>query len=344
MTSPNICIESFLLGTAIGDAFGAGVEFQDRDWIRANVDLTTFVNARHLIPANGVAPAVFTENYQPWDYTDDTEMTVGLIKALMSGQPFTTDLLVDFWTKEYQNGVFEKGYGRNGHGSMRWVFSGEKSIEEVRDFQRTRSNPGNAPAMRAAVLGLLPESLINPFAVINADATHPHPKARAASIIVARAATFYWIENGNAEALIPYCLDHIRHVDEETAQYLQKIDLLPHPDSINDQQLEVLLGPQPIAHPNFLPGIKGVPSDAMLTAGAILWVLKYAGSALEALKAAVYLGGDVDSVAAVCTGILGGKYGLADLPTFMMDNVEGKTYLKKIAAQFTNYAKREMLF
>lgn len=42
-------IENILLGTAIGDAFGAGVEFQDRNWIRKNVDFTKFINVRNRI-------------------------------------------------------------------------------------------------------------------------------------------------------------------------------------------------------------------------------------------------------------------------------------------------------
>ena len=42
-------MEMILLGIAIGDAYGAGVEFQDRDWIRKNVNFSCFVNARNLI-------------------------------------------------------------------------------------------------------------------------------------------------------------------------------------------------------------------------------------------------------------------------------------------------------
>lgn len=42
-------IKEVLIGTAIGDAFGAGVEFQDRNWIREHVDFSRFVNARGQI-------------------------------------------------------------------------------------------------------------------------------------------------------------------------------------------------------------------------------------------------------------------------------------------------------
>ena len=44
-------IENFLIAFAIGDAFGAGVEFQDRNWIRENVDFTQPTNARNQIAA-----------------------------------------------------------------------------------------------------------------------------------------------------------------------------------------------------------------------------------------------------------------------------------------------------
>jgi ADP-ribosylglycohydrolase len=42
-------IKEILIGTAIGDAFGAGVEFQDRNWIREHVDFSRFVNTKDQI-------------------------------------------------------------------------------------------------------------------------------------------------------------------------------------------------------------------------------------------------------------------------------------------------------
>jgi len=166
-----------LLGTAIGDAFGAGVEFQDRDWIRKNVDFTKFVNVRHNIKVAEDKLKYFTTNYQPWFYTDDTEMTIGTIKAIYSNKPITKELLINFWEAEYNDGIQKKGFGRNGHGSMSWYYSGEMTIEEVREFQRHRPNPGNAPAMRAVPIGFVSPSLINEYAAINANATHPNIKA-----------------------------------------------------------------------------------------------------------------------------------------------------------------------
>jgi ADP-ribosylglycohydrolase len=172
-----INIQDLLLAFAIGDAFGAGVEFQDRNWVRKNVDFTKLVNALKNIPASKKLQQILIENYREWDYTDDTEMTIGTMKAIVSGEAITADSLVGFWKKEYENGIERKGFPRCGHSSMRWFYSGEMSIEQVRNFQRNRPNPGNAPAMWAIPFGLIDVALINEYVAINAVATHPNLKA-----------------------------------------------------------------------------------------------------------------------------------------------------------------------
>ena len=322
-----------LLGIAIGDAFGAGVEFQERAWIRANVDFTQFVNARHLIDVPDAQKALFTENYRPWDYTDDTEMTIGVVKALMDERPFFEALLVEKWTTEYQNGIQEKGYGRNGHGSMRWFFSGEKTIEELRDFQRNRPNPGNAPAMRAVPLGLVAPDKINAYAAINAQATHPNIHAILSSQCIARAAEYLLIKKGAPQNIIPYCLQNIPF-NQAYQDYLCQVDELDVYEKLSSADFEILLGPQPIQEPYFLAGIHGLPSDSKYTAGAVLYILKQAKNTFDALKKSIYLGGDVDSVASIATGIMGAIHGLDALPQFMLAAVEGKAYLEALAIQW----------
>jgi len=325
-------INNLLLGLAIGDAFGAGVEFQDRRWIKENIDFTKFVNARPLIQVPKEQLKDFTAHYHPWQYTDDTEMTIGLSKALVSNRPFSTDLLIEFWTKEYLADKAQKGYGRNGHGSMRWLYNGQKTIEEIRNFQRQKQYPGNAPTMRAVPLGLITEKYIHQYATINAEATHPHPKAIASSILIARASQFMLIKKGNAQGIIPHCKGYIKTIDKETYQVLNQINLLPPPHLLKAEDYQVLCGPQPIEAPRFLAGIHGLPSDAMLTAGAVLYLLKHSRGAFEGLKNAILLGGDVDSIASVCTGILAGRYGLNTLPQFMIEQVEGKNKLERLAS------------
>jgi ADP-ribosylglycohydrolase len=329
-------VGDFLLGFAIGDAFGAGVEFQDRRWIRENVDFMRFVNARHRINVPEEKKKAFTENYRPWDYTDDTEMTIGLIRALVSDEPFTEDLLVKYWHTEYEKGRLEKGFGRSGHGSMAWYYSGQMPISAIRDFQKNRLNPGNAPAMRAAPLGFLPDALINEFAAINALATHPNEQAIISSQCVARAAEFMMVKKGKPSQLISYCLDHIP-MNADYKKSLYEADHLPGYDQLMPADFEVLCGPQPIQEPYFLPGIHGLPSDSKYTAISVLYILKHSQNGFDALKKSVYLGGDTDSVASLTTGIVGGRTGIAEIPEYMQKALENVDYINTVSLIFDKW-------
>lgn len=51
---------------------------------------------------------------------------------------------------------------------------------------------------------------------------------------------------------------------------------------------------------------------------------------MDALKKSILLGGDVDSVASITTGIMAGLYGLESIPSFMFQQLEGIAYLKNI--------------
>lgn len=329
----HIHFKDLFLGLAIGDAYGAGLEFQDRNWIRKEVDFTRFVNKRAEIKTDKLE--LFTLDYNPWDYTDDAEMTVAVAKAMMSGKPFTESLLIDSFTEEYNLTFSKRGYKRNGHGAMRWYFSGEKTIEEIKSFQKDKRYPGNAPPMRAIPLGFAPSDQINEMAAINADCTHPHPLAATASILVALAAEGFLLRGIQPEFIISYC---ITFIDEpETIALLKAADKLPAPDSLAETDYEILCGPQPIREDQFLPGICGLPSNAMQTAVCVLYVLKHAQTPFEALKYSVNIGGDVDSLASICTGLLSGKHGIGDIPSYMIENVEGRAYLAEIAEQFEAY-------
>lgn len=330
---PPEALQNLLLGIAIGDAFGAGVEFQDRDWIREHVDFKEFVDARKSIQVPLDQLDAFTENYAPWQYTDDTEMTVGILHALTSNEPFTTESVISALEAEYKRGFQLNGHGRNGHGSLRWYFEGTKSLEEILEFQRNRPNPGNAPAVRAVPLGLVDAHLINEVAAINANATHPNSQAIIASQCIARAAEFLLVKEGEQKEVVQYCLKTVP-LNADYQHYLQLIDELPGNADLSESDFETLCGPQPIQAPYFLAGIKGLPSDSKFTAGAILWVLKHSQDPFDALKKSILMGGDVDSLAAVTTGILACRFGLDSLPSFMLQNVEGSAYLRGLALRF----------
>jgi len=316
-------LKDVFLGIAVGDAFGGGIEFQSRDWIKNNIDFTSYVKT------------VPSETYQLGDYTDDAEMTIGLVKALISKENFTKELLLSYWKKEYEQGLQDKGHYRHGYGSIKHYFKGTKTLEEIKEIQKNLKYPGNAPPMRAVPLGLVKDELINPYAIINAESTHPHPKSIAASILVARAAEYVIVKEADKKDVISYCKGHVKGIDEETDNQLILMEQLP--DKLEEKHYEILCRPQPIQRPQ---GVIGLASDSMRTACTALYIIKHSTDTFTGLKNSIMIGGDVDSLASICTGILAGKHGLGTLPSFMLEKLEGKQKLETLAEKFQEYLKK----
>ena len=107
-----------LLGCGIGDAFGAGIEFWDGKFVKENVDGTKWVTLRGdpVLPwADRFNPTYDVHgsgrNFLAGMYTDDCEMTAGLMHALMAdglkGELDGDDML-QWWYEEYQK-VLQQG-------------------------------------------------------------------------------------------------------------------------------------------------------------------------------------------------------------------------------------------
>ncbi len=62
-----------ILEGGIGDAYGAGFEFADRECITKNNDLTKYVPHPRA-----------TERFKK--YTDDTQMSIGIVELQMGGE------------------------------------------------------------------------------------------------------------------------------------------------------------------------------------------------------------------------------------------------------------------
>ena len=74
----------------------------------------------------------------------------------------------------------------------------------------------------------------------------------------------------------------------------------------------------------------------MRTSISSLYIIKHSPDAFTGLKHAINLGGDVDSIAAICTGILAGRFGLKSLPQYLLEQTEGITKLEKLASEFNS--------
>jgi len=201
---------------------------------------------------------------------------------------------------------------------MRHVWSGKLTLEEGKKKQSSAEFPGNAPPMRSLPLCFFSGDEQVALCKANANSTHPHPKACAASFIMAAGAHALIVAgkpqadviNVAATALLSSALH-----DAATDEHLRRLEALPdyHTygsrfSSMPSDVHELLCGPQP--NPNHVPGMIGLGSDAMRTAAVVLYILKWQSGPIDALTAAVDIGGDVDSSAALVLGVVGGSQGL----------------------------------
>ena len=328
-------IQDVFLGIALGDAFGVGLETCDRDWLQQNVDFTRYTSLR---------TGRYTQGYRLGDYSDDTSDTLAIAKLLNSEVSFTIDSLYQALKEEWEISKLDRnGVPRAGFGSILKVFEGKTTLKELQDWQRIRAYPGNAPTMRSIPFGFLSwgpyGDNIYRHCEVNTNITHPNSKALASSLVIAYATKFFLGPlQAKKEELLEACANAVEFCDLETSEYLRRIDNLP--SILAETDYEILLGPQPI--PNFMKEgqtIRGLNSDAMRTAGAVLYILKHTNSAFEALKGSIYMGGDVDSLAALTVGLSAGRYGISDIPQTLFDGLENSKYVIEVAKTFEGNLK-----
>lgn len=311
----NVIIRTYQ-GILFGDAFGLGIEFKSRPWVLEHVHFDAFVN----VWKGG------KNNIHPGTYSDDGEHSIGVIEALLSDQPFSQELLLDKFKHEYETDKNRKGYPRDGHGSIEDWYKGLKTIEEVRATQASRIDPGNAPVMRSVPYSFIAKENIRPYAIINADCTHPNEGGRKGSLLSILTGWYFLREQGTPEGLISYLINEMDTMRGE----LESIDLLPSPDKLTESDYLILHGEQPLPYIPWDKNIYGLPCAAMKTALNAVYVLKHSRSAFDALKYSINMGGDIDSLAAVCTGIASGVYGLESLPQDLLLKTEGFERMKTL--------------
>ena len=188
--------------------------------------------------------------------------------------------------------------------------------------------------MRAIPLGFLPEELIAPYAWINTNTTHPHPRGAAAGILIAHA-TRMALRDENYSPVMTR-LAPVLHEFPGYGEDLLLADSFGPPESLTASEMDHLFGDQNTPWFFMQPdnSYHGLTVSAFKTALTALYVLKHARDPWHGLELSIHLGGDVDSLASIVTGILCLRDGLDTLPEFMLAEVEGKTEIEELARQF----------
>nr|WP_042197872.1 ADP-ribosylglycohydrolase family protein [Kibdelosporangium sp. MJ126-NF4]CEL22865.1 ADP-ribosylglycohydrolase [Kibdelosporangium sp. MJ126-NF4]CTQ90005.1 ADP-ribosylglycohydrolase [Kibdelosporangium sp. MJ126-NF4] len=160
-----------LVELAVGDAYGAAFEYAPR----------AFVEARNTL--EGYAQHGTHSGIWPGRYTDDTQMTIAVAEALVSGEEWTPLNLASRFTQAFQRDQ-RVGYATGFQAFLSGVSDGEDFLARIRP-----DSDKSGGAMRVSPVGLLPSVAdVMHHASVQARVTHDTPEgveaAQAAALAV----------------------------------------------------------------------------------------------------------------------------------------------------------------
>ncbi len=285
-----------LLGLAVGDALGGPLEFMTADDILGKYGAPV----REMVGGGWLS-------LRPGEYTDDTQMTQCIAESLVERRVFDMADVARRFVAWYDS--HPKDIGNITRLALQALKQGTPWQEAGRlAHQQTGGrSAGNGSVMRCAPLALYGwrdyEQLIAD-SVASSRVTHWDDLAcygaAALNLIVAE------LLHGRRQGAVEEAIEALGASSPAVTQRLaeaagkRRADLRP----------------------------TGFVLD---TLEAAVWCWQRAGDFEEALVAAVNLGGDADTIGAVCGALAGADFGLTGIPPRWLDVLEGRTHLAHLA-------------
>jgi ADP-ribosyl-[dinitrogen reductase] hydrolase len=172
-----------LLELAIGDAYGMGFEYASAEFVRDHNNLSCYVKHRH-------------HNIQPGAYTDDTQMSIAVGEAIISGAPWTDHLLADKFVNVFKRDPRE-GYAGNFYAFLQHVEDGAQFLAEIKS-----ASDKSGAAMRACPVGIFQttDDVIE-RCTLQARLTHDTPDGIAAANAAALMTHYFLYQRGSKAQL-----------------------------------------------------------------------------------------------------------------------------------------------
>jgi ADP-ribosylglycohydrolase len=304
-----------LLGCAVGDALGAPLEGL---W-------------SHQIPKQRELLAGFrpVEGYPLGQYTDDTQLTVATVKAIVKAGDVSPHAIAKsvarLWARESVVGP-GGACTRAAHMFLAygdWMTCGAPV-----------GQAGNGTAMRTAVLGLYFLKDAERLSQAAADVsriTHHDPRSIAGGVAIAKAA--HQLATSPEDSPNPFCQAIADAMEPWEADFADRVRELPHLLSLSlDEALPSIAWAgserpefrQPIITPFVIP-----------TVMAALWcVLRHGDCWSTAVASAIRLGGDVDTLGAIVGALMGAKLGVQAIPAHLVAGVLDSGRLQRLAVRY----------
>lgn len=279
-----------LFECAVGDAYGFGFEYAD-----VNLPLNTLERyVQH--PTYGLT-------LKPGQYTDDTQMSIGVAEAIVEGLPWTKYVLAQKFVEVFKRDQRD-GYARHFQKLLEEVENGLELLVKI----RPDSNKSGA-AMRASPIGFFKNRAeVIEKAQIQASITHDTEEGRWAAC---------------ASALMSHFFLHTKHPKRELNEWI-RVWCVEAGDNTGIQWRE--------------PWAGKVGAQGWMSVRAAITAIQAHDSLSGILRACVAFSGDVDTVSAIALSAAScSSEVVQDLPTALIKGLEsgpyGSAFLRELDAK-----------
>ena len=294
-----------LVGTAIGDALGAGREGMGMSRSEDIVSLA--------------------EKLEQLIYTDDTHMTIGIAESLIERKGFDGEHMAQTFIENYEAEPW-RGYGPGPPRIFGMIKSGEAWYSAANRLYRGGSF-GNGSAMRVAPVGLLYSrnlEKLREIAYQSSSITHSHELGKEGAALQACAVALALNTSSDEEIDREVFLSRLQDFIQDRL-YKEKVarirELLGEQDKA---KVVAVLG-------NGIEAPRSVPT-------AIYCFLRQPQSYKDAVIYAVSLGGDTDTIAAMAGAISGAYLGIEAIPSEWRAKLENREYIETLAEKLWHIA------
>lgn len=300
-------VKDGILGLIVGDVLGVPVEFLTREQIAEN-------------PVTGLRE-YGTHNKPLGTYSDDTSMVLATISSIIKYRGVELDGIM----REFVRWVYTGEYTQDGEA---WGL-GNTTIDSIMRYiyghdvttcggVKERDN-GNGSLMRILPLAFLPDDLYSIELVGKVSGlTHNHPRSIiGCSLYIEIARSLI----KNKDKGWTFC-DHVDVASEIIREHFKGFEDLKYYERVMNKDYE-----------------GGVRSSGYIvnTLECACYSIRVTESFEEALLYAVNLGGDTDTVGAVCGGLAGLYYGINEIPSEWINSIRGLDYVTDLCDAFEEF-------
>ncbi len=176
----------------VGDAYGAAFEYANRDVVEAYND-----GAVYHVRKTG-------EAQREGRYTDDTQMSIAVAEAILSGEPWTPALLADCFVNAFRRDP-RKGYARNFQAFLEATETGAQFLETIRP-----DSDKSGAAMRAIPCGVFSTvAEVIEKTTLQAKLTHDTPDGIAAAQAAALMSHYFLFKLGPKSEVGAFLVTHV---------------------------------------------------------------------------------------------------------------------------------------